>query len=111
MIELSTDYVIFVLVTRTPCLLIPCNYTTEPVDVVLFEGWMFGFNPLAHIPLPVYTNDTAEASVESDGTVSADSTAVPVPEPTPEQLAEQVRELAAFNEEFAKARNIKVSTL
>lgn len=86
---------------------------TEPVDVVLFEGWMLGFNPLKHIPLPVYTNHTPTASaadtlgVGADGSTSSVDSAVP--ELTPQELAEQERELAAYNEAFAKARNIKVT--
>jgi hypothetical protein len=30
--------------------------SAEPVDVVLLEGWMLGFNPLPAVPLPVYVN-------------------------------------------------------
>jgi hypothetical protein len=31
-------------------------FSAEPVDVVLLEGWMLGFNPLPAVPLPVYVN-------------------------------------------------------
>jgi hypothetical protein len=39
--------------------------SAEPVDVVLLEGWMLGFNPLPNVPLPVYVNLSDPAATET----------------------------------------------
>lgn len=59
-------------------LIITLDTSVEPVDVVLLEGWMLGFNPLPHIPLPVdprsllvrLSNTTTATTAETDTTAA-----------------------------------------
>lgn len=67
--------------------------------MVLFEGWMLGFQPLSEVLLPVYTNMTAQ-SVESLVVDAKDGgTAAATP-------GEEKQE---FQEAYTKARDVKVT--
>lgn len=92
----STDapiFYFFIFCASTVCF-------AEPVDVVLVEGWMLGFDPLTHVPLPVdprsLINNTINTSGEGDVSDAAPSAVV------------SDQEFKTFEEAYAKARSIKV---
>lgn len=84
------------------------------MDVVLFEGWMLGFNSLPHINMPVHpnpnrcpdTDSSSSASMEEQpvGTDGAENT-------TLEKCTVNEEEEAAFELVYNKARNIQVQKL
>lgn len=84
-----------------------CDCGAGPVDVVLLEGWMLGFNPLPQVPLPDYVNRSdpnATHSVEADGTVAQQ----PAPVLSETELAAETMRRAEFEVAYNKANSIKV---
>lgn len=79
---------------------------TGPVDVVLLEGWMLGFNPLPHIPLPVYANLSATnvTTVGADGAASDPPTALL----SEAELEAEALRRTEFEVAYHKANSIKV---
>jgi len=78
--------------------------------VVLFEGWMLGFNALPHIDLPVHPNpnrcpasdrSTTETEEQSVGADGAENTTV-------EKCTVNEEDDATFEVAHKKARSIQV---
>lgn len=75
------------------------------MDVVLFEGWMLGFQPLSEVQLPVHTNMTTAQSVESlvvnakEGGTAA----------TPGEEKQRQHQQQEFQKAYSKARDVKVA--
>lgn len=72
--------------------------------MVLFEGWMFGFNPLDEVSLPVWTNKTALIDAAGDSSHSSELQEM-------EQLQSAEEEIVRRNEfelAYSKAKSIQV---
>lgn len=74
------------------------------MDVVLFEGWMLGFQPLSEVQLPVYTNATAESAESLAVDAKDGDTAVALAEEEKQRQHQQLE----IQEAYTKARDVKV---
>ena len=84
----------------------------EPVDIVLFEGWMLGFTALPHIDLPVHPDvhrclaeDATSTATRVNGEL-VDSTTT-----NAEDCFKNDTKNAEFGKEYRKAHNIMVRSL
>ena len=81
------------------------------MDVVLFEGWMLGFNALPHIDLPVHPNPNRCPTTDSSAAAGTEEQAVGTDgaeNTTVEKCTVNEEEDAEFEKAHKKARNIQV---
>lgn len=84
--------------------------TLEPVDIVLFEGWMLGFTALPHIDLPVHPD--AHRCPAEDLTITATGVHGETVDSTTAAIAKECfkneTQNAEFDKAYRKAHNIMV---
>ena len=82
----------------------------EPVDIVLFEGWMLGFTALSHIDLPVHPD--AHRCPAEDATSTATGVNGEIVDSTTAAIAKDCfkneTQNAEFDKAYRKAHNIMV---